>query len=69
MKKVIIKTKEGELTKELFDFGCLALDWFKSDLASEKYGVGWDSCHYGYQGKDDITKLNKSGTITITVQK
>ena len=69
MNKVIIKSMEGELTKELLEFGCLALDWFKSDLASGKYGAEWDSCHYGYQGKDAITKLNKSGTITITVHK
>ena len=68
MKKVIIKARKGELTKELFEFGCQALNWFKSDLLSEKYGSEWDSCHYGYQGKDAITKLNKSGSITITVE-
>jgi len=67
MQKVIIKVKKGELTKELFDFGCKALDWFNSDLISEKYGADWNSCHYGYQGMDAITKLNKSGSITITV--
>ena len=69
MNKVIIKANSGELTKELFEFGSLALDWFKSDLASEKYGADWNSCHYGYQGKHAITKLNKSGTITITVHR
>jgi hypothetical protein len=67
MNKVIIKRNSGQLTKELFNFGCQALDWFQSDLLSEKYGKDWCSCHYGYQGKHAITKLNKSGTITITV--
>ena len=67
MNKVIIKRNSGKLTKELFNFGCQALDWFQSDLLSEKYGKDWCICHYGYQGKHAITKLNKSGTITITV--
>ena len=68
MKKVIIKSRKGELTKELFKFGCDALDWFKSDLDSGKYGEDWDSCGYGYKGRYAITKLNKSGSITITVE-
>ena len=57
MNKVIIKSRKGELTKELFEFGCKALDWFNSDLFSGVYGEDWNSCHYGYQGKDAITKL------------
>ena len=68
MNKVIIKSRKGELTKELFKFGCQALDWFKSDLSSEKYGKDWNSCGYGLGGLYAITKLNKSGSITITVQ-
>ena len=68
MNKVIIKARKGELTKEYFEFGCQALDWFKSDLLSGRYGEDWNSCHYGYQGKDAITTLNKSGSITIVVE-
>ncbi len=68
MNKVIIKAEKGELTKELFEFGCQALDWFKSDLLSEKYGKDWNSCGYGLGDNYAITKLNKSGSITITVQ-
>ena len=68
MNKVIIKSRKGELTKEMFSFGCQALDWFKSDLDSEKYGKEWDSCHYGLGSMDAVTKLNKSGSITITVE-
>jgi len=68
MNKVIIKSLDGELTKEKFEFGCKALDWFKSDLLSEKYGKCWNSCGYGYRNQYAITKLNKSGSITITVQ-
>ncbi len=68
IKKVIIKTDKGELTDELIVYATIALGWFKADLASEKYGKDWDSCHYGYQGLHAITKLNKSGSITITVE-
>lgn len=68
MNKVIIKTRKGELTKELFEFGCEALDWFKSDLLKGEFGEDWNSCHYGYQGLHAVTKLNKSGSITITVE-
>lgn len=68
MKKVIIRTKKGELTKELIDFALKAVDWFKGDLDDEKYGSDWDSCGYGFGGNYAITKLNKSGTITVTVQ-
>ena len=68
MNKVIIKAKKGELTKELFEFGCKALDWFKSDLLSGEYGEDWNSCGYGYRDNYAITKVNKSGSITITVQ-
>ena len=68
MKKVIIKAKEGELTVELMDFAVKAVAWFKKDLDDEVYGSDWDSCGYGFGGNYAITKLNKSGTITVTVQ-
>ena len=68
MNKVIIKARKGELTKELFKFGCDALDWFKSDLDSEKYGKDWNSCAYGYREFNGVAQLNKSGSITITVE-
>jgi len=69
LNKVIIKVRkgDGELTKELFDFACQALDWFKSDLLSEKYGKEWNSCGYGLYGNYAITTLNKNGTIIIEV--
>lgn len=68
MNKVIIKTSKGELTKELLDYAYVALEWFKQDLSTERYGKDWGSCGYGLGGLYAITKLNKSGTITITVQ-
>ena len=68
MNKVIIKALEGELTNEQLHFAYKALDWFKSDLLDGKYGEGWNSCGYGYRNQYAITKLNKSGSITITVQ-
>lgn len=68
MNKVIIKARSGEITKKLWDFAVLALGWFELDLNSEKYGKDWNSCHYGYQGLSAVTKLSKSGTITITVE-
>jgi len=68
MNKVIIKTKQGELTNELWDFAVQCLWWFKSDLLNETYGKDWDSCVYGLGNLHALTKLNKSGSITITVQ-
>lgn len=68
MNKLIIKAKKGELTCELIDFALKAKDWFISDLDSGKYGDDWSSCGYGLGGLYAVTKLNKSGTITITVQ-
>lgn len=68
MKKVIIKAKEGELTKELIDFALKAVDWFNKDLEDETYGSDWNSCGYGFGDNYATTKLNKSGTITVTVQ-
>jgi len=68
MDKVIIKARKGELTEELFTFGCQALGWFESDLDSGKYDSDWNSCGYGLGGLYAITKLNKSGSITITVE-
>ena len=68
MNKVIIKARKGELTRELLDFAYTALKWFRADLDSGKYGDDWDSCGYGYQEMYAITKLNKSGSITITVE-
>ena len=68
MNKVIIKSRKGELTQDLLGAGYLALGWFKTDLDSGKYGEGWDSCHYGYQGFSSVAKLNKSGSITIEVE-
>ena len=52
---------------ELWDFAIQCLDWFKSDLKTEEYGKDWNSCGYGLGGLYAITKLNKSGTITVTV--
>ncbi len=68
MNKVIIKALEGDLTKEQFNFAGQVLDWFKSDLAKCDYGNDWNSCGYGLGDNYAITKLNKSGSITITVQ-
>jgi len=68
MNKVIIKARKGELTDNLFNYALSALEWFKVDLASEKFGDDWSSCHYGYKGLHAVTKLNKSGSITITVE-
>jgi len=68
MNKVIIKARKGELTNELFEFGCKALGWFEVDLSSEKFPSDWDSCGYGLGGLYAITKLNKSGSITVTVE-
>jgi len=68
MNKVIIKALEGELTNEQLSFAYKALDWFKVDLDSGKFGDGWNSCGYGLAMNYAITQLNKSGSITITVQ-
>lgn len=68
MNKVIIKALEGELTNEQLYYAYKALDWFKSDLSSGKFGDDCNSCGYGLGGAYAITKLNKSGSITITVQ-
>ena len=69
MNKVIIKSREGDLTADMFNKGVIFMNYFKLDLASCKYGDGWDSCHYQSGDFHAITKLNKSGSITITVHK
>lgn len=69
MHKVIIKSMKGELTHEAFNKGVIFMNYFKSDLAIGRYGDDWDSCHYQSGDFHAVTKLNKSGSITITVYK
>ena len=68
MKKVIIRTREDELTTDMYLFGTNCAKAFIKDLDDKTYGSDWNSCGYGFGDNYAITKLNKSGTITVTVQ-
>ena len=59
MKKVIIRTREQELTSSMYQFGSLCARSFIRDLE--------DDCLYQNDHFKGIAKLSKSGTISVCV--
>jgi hypothetical protein len=70
MNKVIIRTREDELTRQMYLFGHDSAIWFMDSLESGAYGKDWNSCVYSstiYENIKCLVKLNKNGTISACV--
>ena len=70
MKKVIIRTREDELTRRMYLFGHDSAVWFMDDLESGTYGKDWSSCVYTSTLNKNVkclVTLNKNDTISICV--
>ena len=67
MKKVIIRTREDELTSDMYYFGTRCAKSFIEDLEKETYGADWKGCVYSNDEFSGWTKINKSGTISVCV--
>ena len=67
MNKVIIRTREDELTTDMWHFGCLCANSFIRDLKNETYGADWKDSIYSKDCYDGYTKINKNGTISVCV--
>lgn len=69
MKKVIIRTREDELTTSMYIYGNGCAIRFIRDLGLETYGKGWESCFYSNESKGlkCLVKININGTISACV--
>ena len=67
MKKIIIRTREDELTTDMWHFGYSCANSFIRDLKNETYGDDWKDCAYSNDYYSGWTKINKSGTISVCV--
>lgn len=69
MNKVIIRTREAELTSLMYRFGHNCALQFIDSVEREEYGKGWDSCAYSSKAHNMScwVKLNKTGTISACV--
>ena len=67
MNKVIIRTREDELTTAMWHFGWLCVNSFIRDLKNETYGADWKDCAYSTDYYSGWTKINKNGTISVCV--
>ena len=67
MKKVIIRTREDELTTDMWLFGYSCANSFISDLKKETYGKDWKDCAYSNDYYSGWAQLNKNGTISVCV--
>lgn len=69
MKKVIVRTKDDELTLLMYRFGHNCALQFIDSVEREQYGKDWDSC--GYSAADHkmscCVKINKNGTVSACV--
>lgn len=69
MKKVIVRTREDELTSIMYRFGHDCALQFIDSVEREQYGKDWDSCSYtnaDYSFSCWVQML-KSGTISACV--
>ena len=71
MKKVIIRTREDELTRAMHRFGNQCSMQFLDSVESEEYGKDWCDCMYtSVCGKYSCwITLSKSGTVSACVFK
>lgn len=67
MKKVIIRTREDELTYKMYSFGNSCAQAFINDLEQETYGKGWKDCAYSNDWFSGWAQLNKNQTISVCV--
>ena len=67
MKKVIIRTREDELTTDMYYFGTNCAKAFIKDLEKETYGKDWKDCAYSNDEFSGWAQLNKNQTISICV--
>ena len=67
MNKVIIRTREDELTTEMYYFGTSCLKSFMIDLENETYGKDWKDCAYSNDWFSGWAQINKNGTISVCV--
>ncbi len=69
MKKVIVRTRENELTKTMYRFGNDCALQFIEDVEREKYGKDWCDCMYGNQdgSLSCWVKISKAGTVSACV--
>ena len=69
MNKVIIRTREDELTTGMYIYGNGCAIRFIRDLGLEAYGKDWESCVYSDESKGmkALVKINKNGTISVCV--
>lgn len=69
MKKVIVRTREEELTFDMYRFGNDCALQFIDSVEREQYGKGWDSCSYSTNDykMSCWVQINKGGTISACV--
>ena len=67
MNKVIIRTREDELTSDMWHFGYSCANAFIKDLDKETYGKDWNSCGYSNDYFEAYAYINKNRTISICV--
>ena len=67
MKKVIIRTREDEITSDMWLFGTNCARSFINDLNKQTYGSDWKDCGYSNDCFSGWANLNKNGTISVCV--
>lgn len=69
MKKVIIRTREEELTETMYLFALSCVEQFMESLKNESYGKDWNSCSYRNEefNLSCWTQFSKAGTISACV--
>ena len=69
MKKVIIRTREDELTKRMFKFGNDCALQFINSVERKQYSPDWSSCVYSNSVSPIkcLVTLSKSGTVSACV--
>ena len=69
MKKVIVRTREDELTSIMYRFGHNCALQFIDSSEREQYGKDWNSCSYStveYKMSCWV-QINKNGTVSACV--
>lgn len=67
MNKVIIRTREKELTTNMWLFGSSCANSFIKDLDKQTYGSDWKDCAYSNSTYSGWAAINKNGTISVCV--
>lgn len=69
MKKLIIRTRNQDLTPAMLEFGNDCANTFIKAKALNTYGDDWCSCIYTFKSKglSCLVELRKSGTLSVLV--